>query len=51
MRSHGFKSFPDPTFSNEGIVLHIVGFDRNSPQFQSAWQTCQTQAGTGSAQG
>jgi hypothetical protein len=51
MRSHGYKNFPDPTFSNEGIVLHIVGFDRNSPQFQSAWQTCQTQSGIGSAQG
>jgi hypothetical protein len=51
MRSHGYKNFPDPTFSNEGIVLHVVGFDRNSPQFQSAWQTCQTQAGIGSAQG
>jgi hypothetical protein len=51
MRSHGYKNFPDPTFSSDGIELHIVGFDRNSPQFQSAWQTCQTQAGTGSSQG
>lgn len=51
MRSHGFENFPDPTVSNQGIVLHIVGFDRNSPQFQSAWQTCQTQARAGSAQG
>jgi hypothetical protein len=53
MRTHGFKTFPDPTVSNEGVYLHIVGFDRSSPQFQSAWQTCQTQAGvgTGSAQG
>jgi len=51
MRSHGFNSFPDPTFSNQGVVLHIVGFDRNSPQFQSAWQTCQTQAGIASSQG
>ena len=51
MRTHGFKTFPDPTVSNQGVVLHIVGFDRNSPQFQSAWQTCQTQAGAGSTQG
>jgi len=51
MRSRGFKNFPDPTDSNEGVVLHIVGFDRNSPQFQSAWQTCQTQAGIASTQG
>jgi hypothetical protein len=51
MRTHGIKTFPDPTVSNQGVVLHIVGFDRNSPQFQSAWQTCQTQAGAGSTQG
>jgi hypothetical protein len=50
MRAHGFKSFPDPTYSNDGVTLHIVGFDRNSPRFQSAWQTCQTEAGTGSTQ-
>ena len=50
MRTHGFKTFPDPTVSNQGTYLHIVGFDRNSPQFQSAWATC-TQAATGSTQG
>jgi hypothetical protein len=50
MRTHGFKTFPDPTVSNEGTYLHIVGFDRNSPQFQSAWATC-TQGATGSTQG
>lgn len=53
MRTHGFPTFPDPTVSNEGVYLHIVGFDRSSPQFQSAWQTCQTQVGvqTGTTQG
>ena len=50
MRTHGFKTFPDPTVSNEGTYLHIVGFDRNSPQFQSAWATC-TQSAAGSTQG
>jgi hypothetical protein len=50
MRTHGFKTFPDPTVSNEGTYLHIVGFDRDSPQFQSAWATC-TQAARGSTQG
>jgi hypothetical protein len=50
MRTHGFPSFPDPTVSNEGTYLHIVGFDRNSPQFQSAWATC-TQSAARSTQG
>jgi hypothetical protein len=50
MRTHGFKTFPDPTVSNEGTYLHIVGFDRNSPQFQSAWATC-TQGARGGTQG
>jgi hypothetical protein len=47
MRSHGFKNFPDPTFSSQGVELHIIGFDRNSPQFQNAWRTCLTQIGAG----
>ena len=50
MRTHGFKTFPDPTVSNEGTYLHIVGFDRSSPQFQSAWATC-TQGARGGTQG
>jgi hypothetical protein len=40
MRSHGYPTFPDPTFGSDGIVLHIIGFDRSSPRFQAAWQTC-----------
>jgi hypothetical protein len=51
MRSHGLKNFPDPTFSSEGIVLHIIGFDRNSPQFQNAWRACQSQIGAGGSSG
>jgi hypothetical protein len=50
MRTHGFATFPDPTVGNEGTYLHIVGFDRNSPQFQSAWATC-TQGARGGTQG
>lgn len=47
MRSHGFPDFPDPT------PVPYVGFDRpktidvNSPQFQSARQTCHTRTGFG----
>jgi hypothetical protein len=51
MRAHGLKNFPDPTDNNQGVELHIIGFDRDSPQFQSAWQTCQAQAGIKSSQG
>lgn len=51
MRSHGYKNFPDPTVSNQGVMLNIIGFDRNSPQFESALQTCETQAGVGSTEG
>ena len=47
MRSHGYPTFPDPTLGSDGIVLHIVGFDRSSPQFQAAWQTCQSALHTG----
>jgi hypothetical protein len=47
MRSHGFTKFPDPVYGSAGIELHIVGFDRNSPQFQSAWRTCTAQTGAG----
>jgi hypothetical protein len=52
MRSHGEPKFPDPVYDSSGVNLHIVGLDRNSPQFQDAWQTCMSlvplAAGTGS---
>jgi hypothetical protein len=51
MRSHGYKNFPDPTYGSQGIVLHVVGFDRNSPRFQNAWQTCLKQIGAGNSAG
>lgn len=51
MRSHGYKNFPDPTFSSQGITLHIVGFDRGSPQFQNAMNTCTKQIGASGAVG
>jgi hypothetical protein len=40
MRSHGEPKFPDPVYDSSGVTLHIVGLDRNSPQFQNAWRTC-----------
>jgi hypothetical protein len=40
MRSHGEPKFPDPVYNSSGVYLHIVGLDRNSPQFQDAWRTC-----------
>jgi hypothetical protein len=38
MRSHGILNFPDPTSKGLGAMN---GIDMNSPQFQSAAQTCQ----------
>ena len=38
MRSHGVPNFPDPT--NAGVV-HLIGVDQSSPQFQSAGKTCE----------
>ena len=38
MRSHGIFNFPDPTSNGLGAMN---GIDMNSPQFQSASQTCQ----------
>jgi hypothetical protein len=43
LRSHGFPNFPDPD-STGGF--DSSKFDRNSPQFQSAMQTCEQQSGT-----
>jgi hypothetical protein len=47
MRAHGFKDFPDPTFGSDGIELHIIGLNHQSPQFQAARQACQAQIGAG----
>ena len=38
MRSHGVSNFPDPT--NAGVV-HLIGVDQNSPQYQSAQKVCE----------
>ena len=40
MQTHGVPRFPDPT-ANGGIGLP-QGVDPNSPQFQKAWQECQS---------
>jgi hypothetical protein len=37
MRSHGVSNFPDPT--NAGVV-HLLGVDQNSPQYQRAQKAC-----------
>jgi len=38
MRSHGVPNFPDPT--NAGVV-HLIGVDQSSPQYQSAGKACE----------
>lgn len=43
MRSHGFPDFPDPDSTG---AFDSSKFDRNSPRFESAMQTCQQQSGT-----
>jgi hypothetical protein len=43
MRSHGVPNFPDPTFSANGIRVHVgpgSGLDPNSPAFQAAQKAC-----------
>jgi hypothetical protein len=41
IRSHGFASFPDPTFTNGTVHFPATpGIDQNSPQFQKAIATC-----------
>ena len=47
MRAHGVPSYPDPTFSNGGIIQKSGGnsLDPNSPIFQAAQKTCQSNQG------
>lgn len=41
MRRHGFPGFPDPTFQNNNVVLHIPSsIDSHSPRFKRAAATC-----------
>jgi hypothetical protein len=50
MRSHGYPDFPDPTLQNGGLALSLspsAGVNPDSPQFQSAQQTCQKLTGFG----
>ncbi len=45
MRSHGVPSYPDPKFSNGGVSQGYGpkdGVDPNSPIFQAAQKTCQS---------
>lgn len=39
MRSHGYPNFPDPT-SQGMLILSNADFNPQSPEFQSAMQTC-----------
>jgi hypothetical protein len=39
MRSHGVSNFPDPTHAG---VMHLIGVDQNSPQYQSAQKACES---------
>jgi hypothetical protein len=42
MRSHGFPTFPDPTFQNNSVAFNTqTPINTNSSQFQSALKTCQ----------
>jgi hypothetical protein len=46
MRAHGLPNFPDPHYTSGGIgrpsgIVGGGGYDRNSPQVQSAQQACQ----------
>jgi hypothetical protein len=40
MQTHGVPKFPDPTAN--GAIGLPAGVDPNSPQFQRAWQECQS---------
>jgi hypothetical protein len=44
MRSHGVPNWPDPTIDSEGRpgvnLLHVQGFDPNSPQTSNIMQAC-----------
>jgi hypothetical protein len=44
MRSHGVPNWPDPTVDSEGRpdfnLLHVHGFDPNSPQINNKMQAC-----------
>jgi hypothetical protein len=43
MQSHGEPNFPDPTISGGSVKMQLPpSVDPNSPQFQSAYQACQS---------
>jgi hypothetical protein len=48
MRSHGVPSYPDPSVQNGSVGTFLPSsIDTSTPQFQSAQQACQRQAGPG----
>jgi hypothetical protein len=41
MRSHGFPSFPDPTFQDQGVTANVpASLDQDAPKFKRAAATC-----------
>ena len=41
MRSHGFPTFPDPTFQSNNVTTDIpASINQDSSQFKSAAATC-----------
>ena len=40
IRTHGFPSVPDPTFTGSGVHISVPKTDENSPSFQRAVATC-----------
>ena len=40
MRSHGFPSFPDPTFQDGHVSVDVPSSDESSPRFRRAAETC-----------
>ena len=50
MRSHGFPHYPDPIFGSGGMVSQGIGrndgIDPNSPIYQAAQKTCQSNENT-----
>jgi hypothetical protein len=43
MRGHGVPNYPDPVVTGSSVGTDLSGVDVNSPAFQSAERTCQSQ--------
>jgi hypothetical protein len=50
MRSHGVPNWPDPTYDSAGWgfnLVHVHGFDPNSPQIDHKMSECSRQLPAG----